>query len=489
MDPKDAPGRKPAARREDRLLEDLRAGRPMPARSRAALVLLLAVPTALAEISTILMEYIDAGMVGRLGAERAAAVGLVASSTWLFWGLLRGAITGFSVQVAQDIGARREAAARATMLQGFAATFAFAAVLGLAGALVARKLPGWLGGDPGISRDATAYFAIFIVVCLPISVAHFLGVRVLQAAGDMRAAGVLNVLSCALDVLFNFLFIFPSRTVAVAGARVPVPGLGLGVAGAAWGTVASEIVVGGAIMWTLFFRQPVLRLRRGDRLRFDPGVLKRAVRIGLPISVDSAVMTGAMVATTAIVAPLGAVALAANSFAISAESLCYMPGYGISSAATTVVGQAVGAGREVLARSLGWTCTALGMATLAVTGAALWIFAPEAMALLSPDPAVCAAGAEVLRIEAFAEPLFGASIVAAGAVRGAGDTLVPAALNAASMWLVRIPLAALLVVRHGLAGAWIAMAIELCVRGVLLLARQNSRAWSRPDRCRPPPEE
>ena len=451
----------------------------MPARSRAALVLLLAAPTVLAEISTILMEYIDAGMVGRLGAGGAAAIGLVASSTWLFWGLLRGATTGFAVQVAQEIGAGRHAAARAVMLQGFVWTLAVAAALGLAGAAVAKPLPGWLGGAPELARDATAYFAVFVAAGLPVTVVHILGVRMLQAAGDMRAAGALNVLACALDVVFNMVFIFPPRTVAIAGARLALPGLGLGVAGAAWGSVAAEAAAGAAIAWTLFARQPLMRLRRGDRLRFDRGVLKRALAIGIPVSAESAVMTGAMVATTAIVAPLGPVALAANSFAITAESFCYMPCYGISSAATTLVGQAVGAGREALARSLGWTCTALGMATLAATGALLWIFAPEAMALLTPDPAVRAAGAGALRIEAFAEPLFAASIVAAGAVRGAGDTLVPGIMNAASMWLVRIPLAALLVRSQGLRGAWIAMALELCVRGVLLLARQNSSGWSR----------
>ncbi|MBQ7251858.1 MAG: MATE family efflux transporter, partial [Kiritimatiellae bacterium] len=130
-----------------------------------------------------------------------------------------------------------------------------------------------------------------------------------------------------------------------------------------------------------------------------------------------------------------------------------------------------GAARAALARSLAWICTGLGIATMTATGALLLLFAPEAMAILTPDPAVQAAGVRVLRIEAFAEPLFAASIVAGGALRGAGDTLVPSLVNLASMWGVRIPLAAWLVARHGLTGAWIAMAVQLCVRGLLLLAR------------------
>ena len=465
--------------REERLLEDLREGRPLPGRSRAELVALLAVPTVLAELSTIAMEYIDAGMVGRIGKSGAAAIGLVASTTWFFWGLLRGATTGFSVIVSQRIGARRFREARAALLQGVAASFAFAALLGALGAAIAAPLPRWLGGSPEIARDATRYFAAYMAFGLPVTVLHILGARMLQAAGDMRTASVFNVLACALDVAFNFVFIFPTTRFAFRGASIVLPGLGLGVLGAAIGTIAAEAVVAAALAWALFARHPILGLRRGEPLRFEKAVLREALRIGLPVAGESAVMTGAMVASTAIVAPLGTVALAANSFAVTAESLCYMPGYGIGSAATTLVGQAFGAGRRALARSLAWTCTWTGVGVMTATGALLFAFAPEAMALLTPDADVRAAGAEVLRIEAFAEPMFAASIVASGALRGAGDTLVPGALNALSMWGVRLPLAALLVGRHGLRGVWIAMALELCVRGAMLLARQHSRSWSR----------
>ena len=467
------------ARREEKLLADLREGRSMPGRARAALVALLAVPTVLSELSTILMEYIDAAMVGRIGPEGAAAIGLVASSTWLFWGVMRAATTGFAVQVAQEIGAGNFRRARSTMVQGFAAALAVAAAMGTAGAAISRPLPFWLGGDAALARDASAYFFAFMFFGLPVTVLHVMGVRMLQAAGDMRTAGVLNILACALDVAFNFVFIFPSSHFTVFGAHVVLPGLGLGVLGAALGSVAAEIATGAATLWVLFARQPLLGLKKGERPRFEKAVFSRAFAIGTPVALESVVMTGAMVAATAIVAPLGAVALAANSFAITAESLCYMPGYGIGSAATTLVGQAFGAGRKALARSLAWTCTWGGMSVMAFTGALLFAFAPQAMALLTPDGEVCAAGARILRIEAFAEPMFAAAIVAGGALRGAGDTLVPGIMNAASIWCVRIPLAALLVRAMGLDGAWVAMAAELCVRGALLLARLSSPAWLR----------
>ena len=466
--------------REEALLSDLRAGRPLGRAAAASLVWRLSFPTVIAELSTIAMEYIDAAMVGRLGAGGAAAIGLVAATTWLFWGMIRACSTGFSVQVAQEIGASRFASARSVMLQGVVAATGSAAVLGIVAAAISAPLPRWLGGDQALWRDASRYFLVSMVA-FPVMQFPYLGARMLQAAGDMKTAGVLNVLMCALDVVFNFLFIFPSRHVSILGAKLFVPGFGMGVTGAAAGSVAAGAVAAALVAWTMFARNRHLALRRGDALRFSRDVLRKAVRIGAPVAFESAVMTGAMVVSTAIVAPLGTVALAANSLAITAESLCYMPGYGISSAATTLVGQAVGAARGAMARRFAWLCTWSGVGVMTFTGALLFAFAPGVMGLLVPDAAVIAAGAEVLRIEAFAEPFFAASIVAGGALRGAGDSLVPSVMNFASMWAVRIPLAALLAPVLGLRGAWIAMAVELVVRGALLSSRLAApRRWLLP---------
>ena len=140
-------------------------------------------------------------------------------------------------------------------------------------------------------------------------------------------------------------------------------------------------------------------------------------------------------------APLGTVAVAANSLAVTAEGFCYMPGYGIGSAATTLVGQSIGAQRLDLAKRFARLSTALGVAVMSCMGVVMFLAAPWMFTLLTPDPAIRELGAYVLRIEAFAEPLFAASIVAAGALRGAGDTLVPCVMNLVSMWGVRLTMA------------------------------------------------
>ena len=420
------------------------------------LVWQLSLPAILTQITTIAMQYIDSAMVGALGADASAAIGLVASSTWLFGGVTTAVSAGFSVQVAHRIGAGEDTEARTVVRHGLAAALTLAALLALLGLGICRQLPCWLGGGAEICADASAYFLTFSLM-LPFSQLNSLTAGFLQCAGDMVTPSVLNAVMCGLDVVCN-------------GLLIPH----FGVLGAGMGTALACALVSLAMGWCCCVRNAQLRLRRGETHAFRPEILKKAFRIGAPVAVQEIAMNGAMVASTMILAPLGAAAIAANSFAVTAESLCYMPGYGVGSAATTLVGRSVGAGDAVQARRYGNICTALGGALMGCTGLLMMIFCPFVFRLLTPVAEVRTLAAQVLRIGLLAEPLFGVSIAAAGALRGAGDTLVPSLLNLGSIWIVRLGLSLLLVGKLGLRGMWIAMAIELCVRGALMLWRQKT---------------
>lgn len=420
------------------------------------LVWQLSLPAILTQITTIAMQYIDSAMVGALGADASAAIGLVASSTWLFGGVTTAVSAGFSVQVAHRIGAGEDTEARTVVRHGLAAALTLAALLALLGLGICRQLPYWLGGGAEICADASAYFLTFSLM-LPFSQLNSLTAGFLQCAGDMVTPSVLNAVMCGLDVVCNALLI-PH----------------FGVLGAGMGTALACALVSLAMGWCCCVRNAQLRLRRGEAHAFRPEILKKAFRIGAPVAVQEIAMNGAMVASTMILAPLGAAAIAANSFAVTAESLCYMPGYGVGSAATTLVGRSVGAGDAVQARRYGNICTALGGALMGCTGLLMMIFCPFVFRLLTPVAEVRTLAAQALRIGLLAEPLFGVSIAAAGALRGAGDTLVPSLLNLGSIWIVRLGLSLLLVGKLGLRGMWIAMAIELCVRGTLMLWRQKT---------------
>ena len=221
----------------------------------------------------------------------------------------------------------------------------------------------------------------------------------------------------------------------------------------------------------------MLNLRQ-DSGSFVPrrATLKKAAYIGMPMGIEHSVICGAQIMSTVIVAPLGIFSIAANSFAITAESLCYMPGYGIADAATTLVGQSIGASRKALARRFAYITVGMGMAIMGVMGVAMYLFAPQIIGIMTPVEEIHQLGTMALRIEAFAEPMF-AAIVAYGVFVGAGSTIVPSIMNFFSIWTVRLSLAAWLAPVMGLKGVWIAMCIELCFRGTIFLVRLFRGRW------------
>lgn len=467
----------------DSLLAMIRRGQEMSLRQQLRLTAVLSWPAIVAQLSTIVMQYIDAAMVGSLGAESSASIGLMATSTWLMWGLCSAVASGFSVQVANRIGASDRRGAEGVLRQSFLPVIVFSILLAIFGAAISGKLPLWLGGSDDIAPGASSYFLIFSL-SLPFLQISFLSGAMLRCSGNTLFPGIVNVGMCVLDVIFNFFLIFPAHNLDIAGMSLRLPGAGLGVTGAAIGTALAETVAAAVMLWYLWRRNKELNLRHFHG-SFMPGrhCLRRAFRISTPLGIEHTLMCGAQVFITAIVAPLGTVAIAANAFAVTAESLCYMPGYGISEAATTLVGQSLGAGRERLARSFAKITVISGIVVMTAMGVVMYVGAPVMMGIISPVEAICSLGTEVLRIEAFAEPMFAASIVAYGVFIGAGDTLVPAGMNLGSIWGVRLTLAAILAPTMGLKGVWIAMAIELCFRGAIFLLRLRTDRWLRANRA------
>ena len=228
----------------DYLLSLIREGKSMTLGQQLRLTAYLSVPAIMAQVSSIAMQYIDASMVGSLGANAAASIGLVSTTTWLFWGLCAAAATGFSVQVAHRIGAGDFAGAKKILCQSVTATLVFSSLLAVVGISISGVLPGWLGGDEMIRSDSSFYFRIFSLF-LPALQLNFLAGGMLRCSGNMRVPSMLNVLMCFWDVVFNFFLIFPTRQVDWWGWEFIVPGVGLGVEGAVLGTVLAELITAG----------------------------------------------------------------------------------------------------------------------------------------------------------------------------------------------------------------------------------------------------
>lgn len=456
---------------------EIRGNRTMTMREKLEIVYHLSLPGILAQISEIIMEYIDAAMVGVLGATASASIGLVSSSTWLFGGVIMACAAGFSVQVAHAVGAGEKHKAKVIFKQSLLTSFILAVIVGYLGVLLSFVLPQWLGADPSIWVDARNYF-LFFSFFIPARQINSLCMNMLQCSGNMKVPSVVATIMCIADVVFNFFLIFPTRSIEVLGIVMTVPGAGLGVMGAQLGTSFAVVLSMSILLYYALFKEEAIRIQdvHGSWI-VKKDVLNEALRIGVPMAMEQCATTGAQVVSTKIVAPLGTIAIAANSFAVTAESICYMPGYGIGSAATTMVGQAIGAKRKDLARSFAWLTTITGMAIMTLTGALMYFLCPYVFAFLTPDTQVQQLGISVLRVELLAEPLFAASIVANGALRGAGDTLIPGIINLVSIWGVRIVMAFFLSRMIGLSGVWIAMATELSVRGILFLIRLKKEKW------------
>lgn len=461
----------------DYLLLRIRDGEKLSTLEQLKLTVMLSIPAILAQVSTILMFYIDDAMVGSLGAKASASIGIIATTTWLFWSVVSCVATGFSVQVAHLVGANHLARARDVFRQSIFAGGVVAICVMLIGAAISFHLPYWLGAGEDIATDASLYFLIFVLGA-PLSMANMLASSMLRCAGNIKIPSAANMMMCVLDITFNYFLIFPTHTISVLGINMTIYGFSLGVPGAAIGTLLAEGFVSAYLMWYAMTRSRELRII-GERGSFmiERSTLKEATNIAGPVFFQRVLMNAAQIVTTIIVAPLGVVAIAANALGVTAESLCYMPGYGIGEAATTLVGQSVGAQRFRLTERFAWMTTLVGIAVMTVMGIIMYQVAPLMMASLTPDEAVRRLGTECLRIEAWAEPGFAASIVAMSCFVGAGDTRKPAAMNLFSMWAVRVTLAALLAPYYGLQGVWFGMAIELTFRGVIFLVRLKWGHW------------
>lgn len=461
----------------EQLLALIRDGHPMDFRTQLRLTALLSVPAIVAQLSSIAMQYIDASMVGSLGANASASIGLVSTTTWLFWGVLSAAGTGFSVQVAHLIGSGDFEKARKVVRQAFASLLIFSTAIALSGVAISPFLPVWLGAEEIIHRDASRYFLIFASF-LPALQISFLAGSMLRCAGNMKIPSMLNVMMCLIDVVLNFILIFPERNIALGPWHIHIWGAGMGVEGAALATVLAETIVAAIMLWYLWCRSPILGLwKRPGSFMPQASTLRKALKIGMPMGLEHIAICSAQIIITTIVAPLGVVAIAANAFAIIAESLCYMPGYGIGEAATTLAGQAYGAGRHKLVRRFGYITVGAAMAVMGLMGVALYLFAPQIISVMSPVEEIRILGAEILRIEAWAEPMFGAAIVSYGFFVGLGRTVLPSIMNLLSIWGVRLTLATLLAPAMGLKGVWLAMCIELCFRGLIFLALLAFGRW------------
>lgn len=454
------------------LSQRMRNGDKISLSNQLLLVSSLSFPAILEQLAHTAMSYIDTAMVGSLGYEATASIGVVASSTWLINGITGAIAIGFSVQIAQLLGAGKEKDARSVLFQGIKFNVIFGMILALISFIVGFFLPTWLGAEENLRQDAAIYFQMYSLF-LPFSLASALYSSILRCSGNVLLPSLMNIGMCLLDVVFNSLLIYPTREIG----GLTIYGAGLGVTGAALGTGLAMAVTATVLLLVTIKGKGVLKLGKDDSWKFRKSTMHNLLYLSTPSALERITLSLAQIVLTGIVASMGAVSVAANYVAVQTEGMCYLPAYGVSAAATAMVGQSLGAGRKDMAKRFAYLSVLVSFVLVLILAILLFAFAPFLTGLLSKDAAVIELGAKVLRIVSFSEPLFAVSIVTIGALRGAGDSKGPFYINLATMWGVRVLSVLLFTKQFGVIGVWISMTVELCVRGIVFLVRLIKGSW------------
>ncbi len=420
------------------------------------MVFALAWPTMLEQLLQTAVQYIDTAMVGTLGTDAVAAVGSTTTVNWLVGSTISAAGIGFLSFISQAFGAGEDEKARRASAQSVTAVL----VLGLFFTVLTLSLspfvPVWMQVDPHIRKLSAAYFFILYAPML-LRCASIIFGTVLRAAGDSKTPMIAGIAVNVTNVLLNFFFIYPTRTVTIFDFNVLIPGAGLGVIGAALASAVS-FTVGGVLITVALLRHPRIS-PRGFPIRPDGEILRPCLRVAAPNAAQRFATSLGYVVFASAVNKLGGIATAAHTIANTVESAFYIPGYGMQSAAATLSGNAKGAGDEKLFRDTSRMIILSETLLMVISGGLLFAFAPGMVRLFSRDAEVILLGVTVLRMVALSEPFYGVSIVIEGMLQGLGKTVLPFIVNIIGMWGIRIvgTLICTGVLGMGLVSAWACM--------------------------------
>lgn len=442
------------------------------------MILILAWPVLVENALASLVNYVDTAMVGSMGAVATAAVSISGAPNWLINGTVMSVGVGFTAMISRAVGAEEIEKAKDLIRQALLVTAALGIpVTGLLLAL-AGLVPAWMGAEPQVLPQATIYNQILGSVLLFRILSMMLG-AIMRGYGDTKTPMITSIGVNLLNVVGNFLLIYPTRQLTLFGRSVTMIGAGWGVAGAAVATAGSAVVGSLILLAVIFLQKGPMRLTGKGNYLPDWRLLKTVFRISLPAALERIAQSTASIITVSTIATLGTVAVAADTLYITAEDLCLMPGFAFATAATTFVGQALGAKRPDLAQRYTKSACQLASILMVAMGAGLFFFAEEILGVFTPDQEVIALGARCLKIDAFIQVPQMLAMIWGGAMRGAGDTKAPFAIITASMWGVRIlgTVIGVRVLGFGLEAACIAMCADQCLRGILFFFRWRSGKW------------
>lgn len=380
----------------------------------------LAIPVILEQIMTTLLQYVDSAMVGRLGAQATASVNLTTSVNWLIGNCFSAVGIAAVAIIAAAYGAGDFQKIKTISTQVVNYIIIVGLLVGSLAVSLSPFIPVWMNADSEIQEQAASYFRI-ISFPLLFRAASVISASDLRAVKDTKTPMLVNLAANILNVVLNAILIYPA---------------GLGVRGAAIATSISTTLSGSAML-IVMLHHPLLKTQIRP-LYIDKEITKQVASIGLPAFATSAVSCMGHIVFAALVSSQGTVVFAAHSIALSAESLFYLPGYGLRSATSTLIGIAVGENNYEKFKVVQRQSIILTILMMTLTGTALFLLARPIMAIFTPDLQVIALGARVLKLIALSEPLFGLMIVCEGIYYGLGQTRTTFIVTTIGSWGIRI---------------------------------------------------
>lgn len=404
-------------------------------RQMLSVIFALAWPTMLEELMQTAVQYIDTAMVGTLGTQATAAVGATGTVSWLVGSTVSAVGVGFLAYISQAFGAGEQERAKRASAQSCLAVLVLGVLLTFATVGLSNRIVVWMQVDPVIRESAAAYFRILYLPML-FRAASILFATVLRAVGDTQAPMRVGLKVNLINIVLNFLLIYSKRTVSLFGISLPLWGAGWGINGAAAASAIAYTYGGIAMTRRLWQHSDISP--NGQRFLPDMQVLRPCLKIAFPNMLQRFGTSLGYVAFASMINALGDVSAAAHTIANTVESLFYIPGWGMQTAAATLAGNALGAKDGKRLNSLAGTFLPLEIGLMVVSGGMLFLFAPQLVGIFTRDPQVQKLGATVLRMVAVSEPFYGVPIVLEGLMQGTGRTSAPFVFNIAGMWGVRI---------------------------------------------------
>lgn len=457
------------------------------------IIMSLAWPTMLEQMMQTAVQYIDTAMVGSLGTRATAAVGATSTINWLINGTIASMGIGFLAYIAKSFGAGDKAGAKQAVAQSVLAVMVvgiFFTVLTLG---LSSYVPVWMQVDEEIRQMAAMYFFIIYAPMLPRTASIIFG-TVLRAAGDTKTPMKVGLIVNIINVILNFLLIYPTRRIclfggpgwsslfggreAAAGLEFTMWGADLGVIGAALAS-AIAFTVGGICITVALWRQPLVS-PKGQSFRPNLAILRPCMKVAIPNMFQRFGTSLGYVAFASMINSLGEVATAAHTIANTVESAFYIPGYGMQTAAATLAGNAYGAKDRKRMKELAEMFIPIEIILMIFSGGALFVLAKPLMGLFSASAEVIALGTMVLRMVAVSEPFYGFSIIIEGMMQGVGKTREPFIYNILGMWGIRI-VGTYICTQHlgmGLISAWACMIAHNMLLFVCFLICYVRGSWN-----------